>query len=294
LNDVSAIADWLKSARCAAAFTGAGMSTESGIPDFRSPNGVWATNRPVYYREFLASAAARREYWRQKSQAHADFWNARPNAGHEILARWERAGRLAGVITQNIDGLHQLAGSRKVWELHGTAREVSCLSCARRWDADMWVQRFLSDGQAPDCPDCGGPLKHATVSFGQALPETVLEDAGELAQQCDLSIPRPVCRNWRSGPERGWSSSTANRRRSTNWRAWCCARGWGKRSPQLTRSCRGALDLADDERSAFKSQWSVVSGAIGDWREPRDSWTTQPASIHAERGRTTRFPALEK
>jgi NAD-dependent deacetylase len=164
------------------------MSTESGIPDFRSPNGVWATNRPVYYREFLASAAARREYWRQKSQAHADFWNARPNAGHEILARWERAGRLAGVITQNIDGLHQLAGSRKVWELHGTAREVSCLSCARRWDADMWVQRFLSDGQAPDCPDCGGPLKHATVSFGQALPETVLEDAGELAQQCDLFL----------------------------------------------------------------------------------------------------------
>lgn len=163
------------------AFTGAGISTESGIPDFRSPGGVWATNRPVPYDEFMANADSRYEYWRQKAIAHGDFSKAAPNAGHRVLAEWEAEGRLAGVITQNIDGLHQEGGSRRVLELHGTAREIACQDCGARRPADPLVTRFLEEDRVPDCDACGGRLKHATISFGQALPRDVLEDAWNLA-----------------------------------------------------------------------------------------------------------------
>src|SRR5471030_965228 len=113
-NTIERVASWLADARHAVIFTGAGISTESGIPDFRSPGGVWSRNRPVYYDEFLASAEARFEYWRQKAEAAGDFEKAEPNAGHLVIARWEQVGRIAAVITQNIDGLHQQAGSRRV------------------------------------------------------------------------------------------------------------------------------------------------------------------------------------
>jgi NAD-dependent deacetylase len=179
---------WLEEAGSAVAFTGAGISTESGIPDFRSPGGVWSKYRQVMYQEFLASDEARREYWRQKCEAHRDFASARPNAGHHALARWESLGRLWGVITQNIDGLHQDAGSRNVLELHGTNRAIVCLDCRRRFDPEALVQAFLETEVVPDCPHCGGPLKHATVSFGQALPADVLEEAVERSQQCDLFL----------------------------------------------------------------------------------------------------------
>jgi len=184
----SVLANLLESANSVVAFTGAGISTESGIPDFRSPNGIWSKASPVYFDEFLRSPAARREYWRQKSIAHVDFAQARPNDGHRVLAEWEKAGRLNGVITQNIDGLHQEAGSRHVLEVHGTAREISCLTCGKRSPADPWVRQFLETQSAPDCPDCGGYLKHATISFGQPLDETVLEQASALARQCDLFL----------------------------------------------------------------------------------------------------------
>jgi NAD-dependent deacetylase len=187
-DDVVRIAEWLTQSRRTVAFTGAGISTESGIPDFRSPGGVWAQNTPVYFNEFLDSGKKRYEYWRQKSIAHADYRNAEPNMAHRILAEWESAGKLMGVVTQNIDGLHQRAGSQQVWELHGTAREVGCLSCERRWDADRWVRQFLETDEVPLCPDCGGLLKHATVSFGQALPESVLESAVEASQHADLFL----------------------------------------------------------------------------------------------------------
>lgn len=180
------IADWLRDSRNAVAFTGAGISTESGIPDFRSPGGIWSQSQPVYFDDFLRSADARHEYWRQKAISHADFVRAKPNAGHRVLARWEQAGRIRGVVTQNIDGLHQLAGNRRVLELHGTARDVSCLDCGWRDVADGWVQRFIDSQRVPDCPECGGLLKHATVSFGQSLPEDVLEESAELAEQSDL------------------------------------------------------------------------------------------------------------
>jgi NAD-dependent deacetylase len=181
------VAQWLFEADCAVAFTGAGASTESGIPDFRSPGGVWTKYRTVYFDEFLASAEARHEYWRQKSEAHADFAKAKPNRGHQALARWESLGRLAGVITQNIDGLHQRAGSRHVLELHGTALEISCLDCRQRYDAGPMVEQFLARQAVPECPACGSSLmKHATISFGQALAPNVLQTAYAWAKRSRL------------------------------------------------------------------------------------------------------------
>ena len=182
------IASWLNHAERVVAFTGAGISTESGIPDFRSPGGVWATSRPVYFDEFLASPDARYEYWRQKAIAHRDFQASRPNAGHCVLSRWEAAERLEAVITQNIDGLHQDAGSQNVLELHGTARFVSCLQCHARFDADSMVKRFEADDAVPPCPDCDGLLKHATVSFGQQLPSDVLDEACRLSRGADVFL----------------------------------------------------------------------------------------------------------
>jgi NAD-dependent deacetylase len=182
------VAALLSGARSAVAFTGAGISTESGIPDFRSPQGIWANSTPVLYQEFLASPEARFEYWRQKAVAMRDFVDCQPNAGHRLLARWEAQGRLRGVITQNIDELHQRAGSQAVLELHGTALKVGCLSCQRRWEAEPWNSRFLTEGKVPDCPDCGGMLKHATVSFGQQLPPDVLMMARQWCRQADVLL----------------------------------------------------------------------------------------------------------
>jgi len=187
-SPLATVARWLATARAAVAFTGAGISTESGIPDFRSPGGIWSKRRPVYFDEFLDSADARREYWEQKAQLHEEFGSARPNVGHQALARWETIGRLRGVITQNIDGLHQLAGSREVLELHGTARAIACLDCGARYDADAVVREFLHRGEVPSCPSCDGLLKHATVSFGQMLPADVLQKAFGYSRQSDLFL----------------------------------------------------------------------------------------------------------
>lgn len=181
------VARWLADSTRAVAFTGAGISTESGIPDFRSPGGVWTRFRTVYFDEFLTSANARHEYWTQKAEGHADMARAAPNIGHQTLARWEVEGRLAGVITQNIDGLHQQSGSRRVLELHGTARQIGCLDCQGQYDADAMVMQFQSTGLVPNCPSCGsGLMKHATVSFGQQLPPDVLQDAFGLSKRSDL------------------------------------------------------------------------------------------------------------
>lgn len=187
-SNLETLASWILNARKMVVFTGAGMSTESGIPDFRSPGGIWSQSQPVLFDEFLRSAEARHEYWRQKSIAHSDFASARPNVGHEVLAKWEASGRLHGVITQNIDGLHQDAGSRNVLELHGTARWIACLDCEKRYEPDPLVESFLATDEVPLCPDCGGLLKHATVSFGQALPEEVLAEAMEWSRKCDLFL----------------------------------------------------------------------------------------------------------
>lgn len=182
------VAGWLRDAQSVVAFTGAGVSTESGIPDFRSPGGVWAKSQPVYFDDFLRRPQARYEYWRQKAEAHADFWKAKPNITHTALANWESAGTLRGVITQNIDGLHQLAGSQSVLELHGTAREVMCLDCGKRVDADTLVREFLETDTVPICVECGGKMKHATISFGQSLSPDVLYESARWARDADVFL----------------------------------------------------------------------------------------------------------
>ncbi len=189
MTELKSIAEWIWGAESVVAFTGAGISTESGIPDFRSPGGVWASNQPVYYDDFLASADARYEYWRQKAIAHQDFKDAAPNPGHRVLADWEQQGHLTAVITQNIDGLHQLAGSRDVLELHGTAREIACLQCGARFDAEAMVASFLDEDRVPACPACpDGLLKHATISFGQSLDMSVLNRAATLSRRADVFL----------------------------------------------------------------------------------------------------------
>jgi NAD-dependent deacetylase len=175
-------------ARSAVAFTGAGMSTASGVPDFRSPGGIWSRYKPVPFPEFVASREARVEYWRYKKETYDDFARARPNAGHRALAALEDAGRLRGVVTQNIDGLHQDAGSRFVLELHGTNRRVTCLRCkAERPAAE--IQALLVAGcEEPACERCGGILKAATVSFGQPLPQDVLLASFSVASSSDVML----------------------------------------------------------------------------------------------------------
>ena len=182
------IARYLEESHRAVAFTGAGISTESGVPDFRSPGGVWSKYKPVMFQDFLASADARRQYWRMKKEGYWEMRRARPNAGHQALARLEAAGKLAAVVTQNIDGLHQDAGSRRVVELHGTSRSVVCLQCEARYDPDAIQARLESGEEIPLCDRCGGPLKSATVSFGQILPQDVLSDAINLCKGTNLVL----------------------------------------------------------------------------------------------------------
>jgi NAD-dependent deacetylase len=188
IESIAEVANWLATSNSAVVLTGAGISTESGIPDFRSPGGVWSMYRTVYFDEFLSSADGRYEYWRQKCEMHREFGTARPNLGHDMLARWETSGRIRGVITQNIDGLHQIAGSRRVLELHGTARQAACLDCRARYDIEPLVAQFLAQDSVPECPQCGGRLKHATISFGQMLPHDVLMEATRWSREADLML----------------------------------------------------------------------------------------------------------
>ena len=186
---ITRVAAWLASAERPVVFTGAGISTESGIPDFRSPGGIWSKYRTVYYDEFMSSAEARHEYWRQKSEGHREFAAAEPNGGHRVIAAWEAAGKLRGVVTQNIDGLHQIAGNQNVLELHGTARKIQCQDCGARYEADPLVADFLSTDRVPVCRQCDkGRLKHATISFGQTLSAEVLQQAAQWCQEADLLL----------------------------------------------------------------------------------------------------------
>jgi NAD-dependent deacetylase len=187
-DDKAKIARYLRESRNAIAFTGAGISTESGIPDFRSPGGIWTRYKPVLFQDFLASDKARRRYWQMKKEGYHELRGAKPNAGHRALAQLEAAGRLTAVITQNIDGLHQDAGSGRVLELHGTSRHCVCLGCGARYDPDLVHERLEAGVEVPLCDTCGGFLKSATVSFGQPLPTDVLTEAVNLAMTTDLVL----------------------------------------------------------------------------------------------------------
>jgi NAD-dependent deacetylase len=187
-DDIERAAQLLRRARQAVALTGAGLSTESGIPDFRSPGGVWERFRPIEYQEFLASHDARKEHWRYKRATVSTMLAAAPNPAHRALAQLESAQRLQAVITQNIDGLHQRAGSRRVLELHGTNLEALCLRCNQRVPIHAALARLDAGEEVPTCPACGGWLKPATVSFGQSLPADVLREAAALAERSDCFL----------------------------------------------------------------------------------------------------------
>lgn len=177
-------------AKAIVAFTGAGISTESGIPDFRSPGGFWTKYKPIDFNEFLSSAEARREAWRRKFATEPAMRKATPNAGHRALARLVEQRRMPAVITQNIDGLHQASGvpDDQVIELHGNTTYAVCLDCGRRHELDWVREIFAKDEQLPLCTACTGTIKTATISFGQAMPEAAMERAQEATLAADLFI----------------------------------------------------------------------------------------------------------
>jgi NAD-dependent deacetylase len=178
-------------ARVISPFTGAGISTECGIPDFRSPGGLWTKNRPIPFDEFLASQDMRDEAWRRRFAMDAQFSAARPGRGHLALASLYRAGKVPAVITQNIDNLHQSSGisAEHVIELHGNNSYALCLACGKRYELSWVRQQFVAAGErAPDCGDCGGHIKTATISFGQAMPEREMQRAEQLTLDCDLFL----------------------------------------------------------------------------------------------------------
>ena len=188
MDAVERLAQFVSDARAGVAFTGAGISTESGIPDFRSPGGVWSRHKMIMYDEFLASREARVAYWKMRTELYREFGDAKPNDGHHAIARLEELGKIVAVITQNIDGLHQMAGSDRVVELHGTARVVGCVRCDKEWAPDVVLARVEAGDEAPDCDECGAPLKSKTVSFGQPMPEQEMVQAAQLASQADLCL----------------------------------------------------------------------------------------------------------
>jgi len=189
-SDIAELADLLRGARRAVVFTGAGISTESGIPDFRSPGGIWTKMMPVQFQDYIADPAARRVSWERRFEMEAT-WNAvQPNAGHLAVAELVRRGIVSAVITQNIDSLHQAAGvpESQVIELHGSTRYAKCLTCGTRVEIGDIRTHFGRHGDAPDCRLCGGIIKTATISFGQAMPETEMERAQHVSLAADLML----------------------------------------------------------------------------------------------------------
>ena len=182
----------LASARDLVVLTGAGISTESGIPDFRSPGGIWDRYDPAEftYQNYVANPTHRRRYWQMSLEIYPVLTGAEPNAAHRAVAELERRGKVRAVITQNIDGLHQRAGSsrERVIEIHGTALEVECLQCGDRQPRERAQERVLAGEEDPPCRGCGGILKPATVSFGQAMPERETALAFEHAESCDAML----------------------------------------------------------------------------------------------------------
>lgn len=189
-GDIAGLKRMLAAARRVVVFTGAGISTESGIPDFRSPNGIWARMRPIYFQEYLASAEARREAWRRKFESDPVMRAAEPNRGHRAVARLVREGKAGAVVTQNIDGLHQASGipAGKVIELHGNATYAHCLECGQRYEIDALRAVFEREGDVHDCTACGGLIKTATISFGQPMPEAAMLRAREEMLAADLCL----------------------------------------------------------------------------------------------------------
>ena len=187
---VRALAELIDRCERALIFTGAGISTESGIPDFRSPGGIWSRTTPIQYQDFVASESSRREAWRRKLEIDRDMVAAKPNRGHRAVAELVRLGKVACVVTQNIDGLHQASGipDDQVIELHGNGTYAHCLSCRERYELAPIMRAFEQDETLPVCTRCRGIIKTATISFGQAMPEDEMHRSEAEALACDLFI----------------------------------------------------------------------------------------------------------
>jgi NAD-dependent deacetylase len=183
------LADLISRAGRIAVFTGAGISTESGIPDFRSPGGVWSKMKPIMFQDFVASREARREAWTRVFNRTAGWTGAAPNAGHHAIAKLVEIGKVSSVITQNVDNLHQDSGvpETQVIELHGNASYAKCLKCGKRYELEALRPRWEADEDIT-CVFCTGLVKTATISFGQAMPEAEMERATEEASLCDLMV----------------------------------------------------------------------------------------------------------
>jgi NAD-dependent deacetylase len=187
-QDIQRARELLKKAARIVAFSGAGVSTESGLADFRSPGGLWERYRIVTFQEFLASRENRVEYWSMRRELIPGLLAARPNPAHHALAQLEGQGKLQRIITQNIDGLHQAAGNQKVIELHGTNVTASCLSCSKQWSIAAIQQRLEADDLDPHCDECNGLIKPDTVSFGQSMPVEAMDFAYQACANCDLFL----------------------------------------------------------------------------------------------------------
>jgi NAD-dependent deacetylase len=190
MSELEHLVSLLARAERVLAFTGAGVSTASKIPDFRGPDGVWRTRTPVEYPEFLRSEAARIEYWSWKLESYPAFRDARPNAAHHALVALERRAKLESVITQNVDGLHRLAGTsrERLVELHGTNSEADCLACGMNEPIARSMLHFAETGEPPRCTQCSGLMKPGVVMFGQALEPEELTRANAAASRADLVL----------------------------------------------------------------------------------------------------------
>jgi NAD-dependent deacetylase len=190
MSETDRLREMIDGAQRIVAFTGAGISTESGIPDFRSPGGIWTKYKPIYFDDFMASDEMRRESWRRKFATDETMVKAEPNAGHRALARLVEQGKMTAIITQNIDGLHQRSGvpASKIIELHGNATYASCLDCGHRHELEPIKKAFVGKGALPLCEKCEGIVKTATISFGQAMPEIQMARAQDETMRCDLFI----------------------------------------------------------------------------------------------------------
>jgi NAD-dependent deacetylase len=190
MDEVDELRRMIGEAPSIVAFTGAGISTESGIPDFRSPGGIWTKYQPIEFSDFLANEESRRESWRRKFVTDETMRNATPNAGHRALAKLHEQGKLLGVVTQNIDGLHEASGIPRdcIAELHGNSTYAACLDCGHRHELDWVREVFAVDETLPLCLACGGIIKTATISFGQAMPQDAMAHAHEMTCAADLFI----------------------------------------------------------------------------------------------------------
>ena len=189
-TSISDLRSLIKDADRILPFTGAGISTECGIPDFRSPGGLWTKNRPIPFDDFMASRAMRDESWRRRFVMEESFAQAEPGRGHRALATLYHAGKVPALVTQNIDNLHQMSGilPQDVIELHGNTTYATCLECAQRYEVSWMKEKFdANDQHAPDCT-CGGYIKTATVSFGQGMPVAPMQRAEQLSKSCDLFL----------------------------------------------------------------------------------------------------------